>query len=121
MNSKKLKDHLQNETNKAVENIKSFGKASKREMRETCLASEILLKISVGQDVTEEQIKFLKEQSIDFAKAVTLIGLQAIPGSSVAIILLEKIGQKHGFTLFPQAQQDPNAPGEKEEEKPGSK
>ena len=116
MNSKKIKDHIQNETNKALENIKSFGKASKREMHETYLASEILLKISVGQDVTDEQIKFLKEQSIDFAKALTLIGLQAIPGSSVAIIVLEKLGQKHGFTLFPQAQQDPNE--SKEEEKP---
>jgi len=117
MNSKKLKDQINNETRKALENIKSFGKASKREMRETYLASEILLKISVGQDVSDEQIKFLKEQSIDFAKALTLIGLQAIPGSSVAIIILEKIGQKHGFTLFPQAQQEPDTKDKKEEDK----
>ena len=118
MKAKEIKGHIQNETNKAVENIKNFGEASKREMRETYLASEILLKISVGHDVSDEQIKFLKEQSIDFAKALTLIGLQAIPGSSVAIIALEKIGKKHGFTLFPQAQQDPNALQDKPEEKP---
>ncbi len=118
MDSKKLKDQINNETRKAVDNIKNFGKASKREMRETYLASEILLKISVGHDVTDEQIKFLKEQSIDFAKALTLIGLQAIPGSSVAIVVLEKLGQKHGFTLFPQEQQDPNASKEIEEKKP---
>lgn len=51
---------------------------------------------------------FLKGQSIDLAKALALIGLQAVPGSSLAIIALEKIGKKYGFTLFPQAQKDPD-------------
>ena len=119
MDPKKIKDQINTETRKALENIKNLGKASKREMRETYQASEILLKLSMGQEVSDEQIKFLKEQSIDFAKALTLIGLQAVPGSSVAIIALEKIRKKYGFTLFPQAQKDPDAPNDKPEETPG--
>ncbi|MEO8760689.1 MAG: hypothetical protein ABI448_07360 [Bacteroidia bacterium] len=103
MGIKKIKGQMKDEANKALENIKSIGNASKREIYETYLASEILLKLSTGDDVSEEQITFLKEQSIDVAKALTLIGLQAIPGSSVAIIILEKLGEKHGFTLFPKA------------------
>jgi hypothetical protein len=117
MNAKEIKNRLESEAGKAAENMKSIGLASKREIHETYLASEILWKLSVGHEVSEEQIKFLKEQSIDFAKALTLIGLQAVPGSSVAIIALEKIGQKHGFTIFPQAQKDPDIPCEKGKEK----
>lgn len=43
---------------------------------------------------------FLKGQSIDLAKAMAIVGVQAIPGSSVAVIALEKLAQKRGFTLF---------------------
>jgi len=50
--------------------------------------------------MSEEQIKLLEKQFIDFSKALTFIGLQVIPGLSMAIIALEKPGQKHGFTLF---------------------
>ena len=60
-----------------------------------------------GKEVTPEQVQFLKDQSVDVGKALALIGLQAIPGSSVAIIAIEKAGQKHGFTLFPKDQVDP--------------
>ena len=79
----------------------------KREGSETVIASKILFIMAQGKEVSPEQIKFLKEQSIDFGKALGIIGLQAIPGSSVAIVALEKIGQKHGFSLFPQDQVDP--------------
>lgn len=107
MGIKKLKNQVKEEANKVLKNFKSLEKSSEREAHETYLASEILLRLSEGHEVSEEQIRFLKEQSIDFAKALALIGLQAVPGSSVAIVVLEKIGQKHGFTLFPQAQKDP--------------
>jgi hypothetical protein len=80
----------------------------KREGKETFIASKILLHLAEGKDASPEQIKFLKEQSIDFGKALALIGLQAVPGSSIAIVALEKVGQKHGFTLFPKDQPDPN-------------
>ena len=108
MDLKRVEDQLKDEANKALENVKGIEKASEREAHETYLASEILLKLVENKEVSEEQITFLKKQSVDLAKALALIGLQAVPGSSLAIIALEKIGKKHGFTLFPQAQKDPD-------------
>ena len=86
--------------------IKSVGKAFKRESKETKIASKILLKMLRGKKVTPEEIQFLKGQSVDLGKALALIGLQAIPGSSFAIIVIEKVAQKYGFTLFPQEQKE---------------
>ena len=108
MNPKKIKSLIKDEAGKVGQSVQSLKIASKRELHETYVASEILLKLSTGHEVSGEQIKFLKEQSVDFTKALVLIGLQAVPGSSVAIIALEKIGEKHGFTLFPKAQENPD-------------
>jgi len=73
-----------------------------RESRETIIAAKILKKLLKDENsVTSEEIKFLKSQSVDIGKAIGLVGLQFIPGSSVGIIALEKIGNKRGFTVFP--------------------
>lgn len=67
--------------------------------------------------MSPEQIAFLKDQSVNLGKAFALIGLQAVPGSSVAIVLLEKVAEKHGFTLFPRELKEsgmPEAKGEKQ-------
>lgn len=87
--------------------FKNLGQAFKREANETVLAAKILKNMLQKKEVSPEQIEFLKSQSADLGKALAIIGLQAIPGSSIAIIALEKIAQKHGFSLFPQDQTDP--------------
>jgi hypothetical protein len=87
--------------------IKTVGKAFKRESEETRAASKILLRIVKGKEVTPDEMQFLKDQSFDLGKALAIIGLQAVPGSSIAIIAIEKLGQKHGFTLFPKDQKEP--------------
>lgn len=104
---KKLKKKILSGIKKMWHKTKKVGRAIKRETNETYLASKILLKIAKGEEVTQEQIKFLKEQSIDFGKALALIGLQAVPGSSLAIIAIEKAGKKYGFSVFPKDQKDP--------------
>jgi hypothetical protein len=114
MDAKKIKDKIKNEASKAVENIKKLEDFTKREVKDTYLASEILLDLTKGNEVTEEQIKFLKEQSINLGKALAIIGLQAVPGSSVAIVILEKVAEKHGFTLFPKELKEPEMPKGKE-------
>lgn len=111
-----IEDKITNTAKSVWEKTKSIGKAFKREAEETKLAAKILIEITRGHEVSDEQIKFLKEQSIDFGKALAIIGLQAIPGSSVAIVALEKVGQKHGFTVFPKDQIDPMIEKEKEHE-----
>lgn len=83
---------------------KDFGKAVKRETKETLMAAKILGKILKKQEPTPEEIKFLKGQSGDLAKALVLLGLQAVPGSSLAVIAIEKFLKKYGMTMFPKAQ-----------------
>jgi hypothetical protein len=92
----------------AWDKLKKTGQAFKREANETIIASKILGRMIKGKEVSQEQINFLKNQSIDLGKALAIIGVQAIPGSSVAVIALEKLADKHGFTLFPQDQGAPN-------------
>ena len=77
-----------------------------REAHETHEASLIFLKMSKGENVSKEEIEFLRNQSIDIAKALSIIGLQAVPFSSIGIIAIETIGKKHGFTLFPTKQKE---------------
>lgn len=84
--------------------FKSFFKS---ELKQTYAAGKILLHIIEGRETTPEQIQFLKDQSIDCGKVLTIIGLQAIPGSSVGLIALEAVGRKHGFTIFPVEQEIP--------------
>lgn len=92
----------------AWDKLKKTGNAFKREANETVIAAKILGRMIKGKDVTQEQIDFLKNQSIDLGKALAIVGVQAIPGSSVAVIALEKLAEKHGFTLFPKDQVEPN-------------
>ena len=96
--------------------IKSAGKAFKRESEETRAASKILMKIVKRKEVTHEEIKFLKDQSVDLGKAMAIIGIQAVPWSSLAIIAIEKVGQKHGFTILPKEQ---NVPWQEKKDIPG--
>lgn len=79
---------------------------AKREAHETYEASLILLKMSKGKHVSKKEVEFLKSQSIDVAKALGIIGLQAIPFSSIGIVAIEVIGKKHGFSLFPKGQKN---------------
>jgi hypothetical protein len=74
----------------------------KRESRETVIAAKILKKLIINEkSVTKKEIFFLKHQSVNIGKAIGLIGLQFIPGSSVGIIALERIAKKRGLTIFP--------------------
>lgn len=106
------KNWLNRNAGKVWVGVKNTGKAISRETIETIVASKILLKLISKSEVSDDEVEFLKDQSIDLAKALALIGLQAVPGSSVGIIALEKLAQKKGITLFPKAQ---NIPKNKEE------
>jgi hypothetical protein len=92
--------------------IKNVGIVFKRESRETKAAARILVKMVKGKTVTDDEIDFLKGQSADIGKALAVIGLQAVPCSSFAIIAIEKAMRVYGFTLFPQEQELPEEVGE---------
>jgi hypothetical protein len=84
-------------------------RAFRRESKETVIAAKILTKLLKDEDsVSEDEIEFLKNQSADLGKAIGLLGLQFVPGSSIGIIALEKIGKKKGFTVFPKENDVPD-------------
>lgn len=102
------KNWLRTHIDKAWVGIKKISKSVARETVETIAAAKILLKILSKSEVSDKEVKFLKDQSIDLAKALTLIGLQAVPGSSVGIVALESFAKSKGFTIFPKAQDIPD-------------
>ena len=102
------KDWLSTHVNKAWTGVKNIGKAVTRETLETYAAAKILIKLTHdSENVTDEEIEFMKDQSVDLVKALTIIGLQAVPGSSAGIIALEVLAKKKGFTLFPKEHKIP--------------
>ena len=101
------KSWLRGHIDKAWTGIKNAGKAVKRETIETVVAAKIFLKILSDSDISDKEVEFLKDQSVDIVKALALIGLQAVPGSSVGIIALEKFAKSKGFSVLPKAQEIP--------------
>lgn len=89
---------------------KNFGNAFRRESKETVKATKILGKLLMKKEPTQDEINFLKSQSVDIGKAVALLGLQFIPGSSLGIIVLEKSLKKYGLTIFPKSQEEQSEP-----------
>lgn len=78
------------------------------EAKETHEAALILWKMAKGKKVSDKEIKFLKAQSVDVGKALAIIGLQAVPFSSAAIIAIEVVAKKYGFSIFPTSQKKTN-------------
>lgn len=103
------KSWLRGHIDKAWTGVKNTGKAVKRETIETYAATKILLKILSNSEISDKEVAFLKDQSVDIVKALALIGLQAVPGSSVGIIALEKFAKSKGFTVLPKAHDIPKA------------
>jgi len=95
---------------KAFSGASNFKKAIKRESRETLIAAKILAKLITKKEVSDYEIKFLKSQGADIGKAIALLGLQFIPGSSFGIIALEKILKNYGMTIFPKSQEEDSEP-----------
>lgn len=87
------------------------GKTAKREKKETIVAAQILKKFILKKQVTDEEKKFLKEQSIDIARILPLVAVQAVPAPIPITPFLIALGSKIGINLVPKEQK---MPGEKE-------
>ncbi len=99
-----------------LEDLKSswsaFVDGARREGKETTEAAKILSKILNRKEVSEEEKKFLKEQSKDLARIVAVMGLGAV--SMALPVALEKILNKWGISILPK-NQSKELEGEKEE------
>ena len=81
------------------EGWKKFVEVAKREGKETTMAAKIIKKILVNEDVTEKELKFVKEQSGDILKIFGVVTMGAI--STALPILVEKMLNKKGLSILP--------------------
>lgn len=114
MNIKKIRKNIGVFATKVGDKAHEIKDATIREGKETKEAAKILMRMAEGKDVSEDEIEFLKHQSVDVGKTIALIGLQAIPFSSAGIIAIEVIANKHGFSVFPTSQQVNKKPEDNE-------
>ena len=85
--------------NDIKEGWKKFVEAAKREGKETTMAAKIIKKILVNEDVSENELKFVKEQSGDILKIFGVVTMGAI--STALPILVEKMLNKKGLSILP--------------------
>ena len=100
---KKVGNYIRDKKQKAGESFKKFIEATRREGKETAVAANILLKLIKNRDeVSQNDIDFLKAQSKDLAKIVAVVGMGAV--SSVIPIAVEKILNKYDISIMPSSQ-----------------
>lgn len=97
----KAYEYAQKALKKGVELVKEIKQGVNRESKETKEAAGILQKMVMGKEVTEEEKKLLKYQSIDLLKVLPLIAIQGIPVPIPITPLLIILGKKYGFNILP--------------------
>lgn len=114
----KIKQKVSKLRNLKWDDIKSYGNklwdSVKRESKETKQAANILKKMLDGENVSENEKKFLKEQSKDL---VRIIGTSALPMPITAVLVM--LGKKYKFDVFPGNQDELKALIEKEKQELG--
>lgn len=85
--------------------IKDTIKQSKSEIKETRILVRIIIKAvkdylkTKDFDLSDEDKKFIKDQSGDILKLIPLIVFQLVPGSTIATPFIIKLAKKAGVTL----------------------
>lgn len=103
-------DNILNEKkNKTIETISKTLKSYKDTAVSEFKESRLLVRIIMGAakeyikkkdfDLSDEDKKFIKDQSSDILKLIPLIVLQIVPGSSIATPFIVKLSQKLGIKL----------------------
>lgn len=90
---------------KTADFAKSTWTAVKREGKETKQAMKILQRMIKGEDVSDNEKKFLKSQSGDLIKGVAAVAISGIPVPFPITPLLVIVGMKYNFNVLPQDQQ----------------
>ncbi len=84
-------------------------KTAKREKEETIIAARILRRYMKDKDaVSEEELAFLKDQSIDIMRILPIVAVQAFPAPVPITPFLIALGSKIGINLVPKAQVHPD-------------
>jgi hypothetical protein len=75
--------------------------ATKVEGEETKIAVRILSRMIKGEEVSDKEKRFLKEQSKDLARIIPLVAISGIPIPIPITPLLVVLGKKYGFDFLP--------------------
>lgn len=97
----KIGDWAKKIYHKSADFTKKVSDAVKRESRETREAYKILRDMIKGKEVSHEDKKFLKLQSIDLVKVIPLVFIQGLPGAIPITALLVKLGNKYNVDILP--------------------
>lgn len=103
---KSVKEYM-SDINKVVDKVKSkyndFITALKSEGKETRVVYDLLNKAAKGQltdedgnkrNLTESEIKLIKDQSVDILKVLGLTSISLLPGGTLVFILLKVFKQE---------------------------
>ena len=81
-----------------------FWHKTKQEAGETKEAEGIFVRYVEHKEVSEQEKAMLKTQSIDIAKVILVgIPLAVLPGFSLVMVVLVKLGRKYKFNVLPSA------------------
>lgn len=83
--------------------------STREEYEQTLAAGKVLMDIMRGNRPSKEELKFLKEQSVDLLKILGLIGANAIPMSSIILVAIERAMKPYGMSLLPTKQEIPDS------------
>jgi hypothetical protein len=92
---------LKNTLKKGTDFAHDFWEGTKREATETKISILIIRKMIQNKEVTDGEIKFLKEHSKDLVKIVPLVLISGIPIPVPIVPLLVVLGKKYGFDFLP--------------------
>jgi hypothetical protein len=101
-NKAKSKNLFQKILKKGEYSLLDFWAKSRNEIKETKEAERIFSKYMSGKEVTDDEKKALKYQTFDLIKIIFIgVPLAVIPGFSVIMILIVKVGRKYKFNILP--------------------
>lgn len=94
---------------KVRQQLERLRDSTKEEYIQTVAAGKVLMDIMRGGKPTRQELKFLKEQSVDLLKILGLIGANAIPMSSLILVAIERAMKPYGISLLPTKREIPNS------------
>lgn len=100
-----LKEDNPKNVGSVMSTLKKYKNSAVSEIKETRLLVRILINATKEYlkkkdfDLSDEDKKFIKDQSSDILKLIPLIVFQLVPGSTIATPFILKLSQKLGITL----------------------
>ena len=96
-----ITEWIKSALHKGQDAAKSVWTSVKRESRETKEAARLIGELIKGHDVTDAQKEFIKAQSVDLAKAISLVAVSGIPVPIPITPFLILLGKKVGWDILP--------------------